>query len=49
MKELILLLQADIDIQLAYERYENFQAGRGVLFMKQLEIVLDLLKRNPDS
>ena len=28
MKELILLLQADIDIQSAFSRYEDFQEGR---------------------
>ena len=28
MTELILLLQADRDIQTAYERYENYQEGR---------------------
>ena len=49
MKELILLLQADIDIQQAYERYEDYQKGRGVLFMQQLDVVLGLLKRQPES
>ena len=30
MTDLILLLQADHDIQAAFNRYEEFQAGRGV-------------------
>lgn len=33
MKELILLLKADVDIQAAFERYEEYQEGRGELFL----------------
>ena len=29
MTELILLLQADLDLQTAFERYEDYQQGRG--------------------
>jgi hypothetical protein len=29
MNEIVFLLSADIDIQSAYERYENYQEGRG--------------------
>jgi hypothetical protein len=37
MTDLILLLQADLDIQTAFERYEDYQAGRGEFFMQQLD------------
>lgn len=29
MTDLVLLLQADVDIQSAFERYEDYQDGRG--------------------
>ena len=37
MIDLILLLQADHDIQQAFERYEDYQAGRGELLLRQLD------------
>ena len=48
MTDLILLLQADRDIQTAFERYENYQSGRGEVFMRQLDIALTLLRRHPE-
>jgi plasmid stabilization system protein ParE len=48
MIDLILLLQADLDIQAAFERYENYQTGRGEVFMRQLDAALTLLRRNPE-
>jgi len=48
MIELILLLQADLDIQAAFERYEDFQAGRGEVFLRQLDAALGLLRRHPE-
>ena len=48
MTELILLLQADSDIQSAFERYENYQSGRGEVFLHQLEIALTLLRHHPE-
>jgi plasmid stabilization system protein ParE len=47
MIPLILLLQADLDIQSAYNLYEDFQAGRGELFLRQLDLALGLMRRNP--
>ena len=35
MTEFILLLQADLDIQTAFGRYEDHQEGRGEVFMRQ--------------
>ncbi len=48
MIELILLLQAESDNQAAYERYENYQEGRGELFLRQLDVALTLLRRHPE-
>jgi len=48
MTELILLLQADLDIQAAFERYENYQPGRGEVFMRQLDAAFTLLRQHPE-
>ena len=48
MIELILLLQADLDIQRAFERYEDFQPGRGEIFMRQLDAAFGLLRTQPE-
>src|SRR5205823_13843429 len=48
MIELILLLQADLDIQTAFNRYEDFQAGRGEVFIRQLDAALTLLRTHPE-
>lgn len=48
MTNLILLLQADLDIQAAFERYEEFQSGRGEVFMRQLDAALTLLRQHPE-
>lgn len=48
MIDLLLLLQADLDIQAAFNRYEDYQAGRGELFMGQLDAALSLLRRHPE-
>jgi plasmid stabilization system protein ParE len=46
--DLILLLQADLDIQAAFERYEGYQLGRGEVFMRQLDAALALLRHHPE-
>jgi len=48
MIDLVLLLQADRDIQSAFERYENYQAGRGEIFVRQLDVALTLLRHHPE-
>src|SRR6185312_7114455 len=48
MTGLILLLQADLDIQAAFNRYEDYQTGRGEVFMRQLDATLTLLREHPD-
>ena len=49
MTELILLLQADIDIQSAFARYEEYQPGRGEIFIRQLDAALTLLREHPEA
>ena len=48
MIDLILLLQADADIQAAFDRYEDYQSGRGEVFLRQLDVTLTLLRRHPE-
>ena len=48
MTELILLLQADLDIQAAFGRYEDVQPGRGEVFLHQLDGSLTLLRAHPE-
>jgi toxin ParE1/3/4 len=48
MIDLILLLQADLDIQSAFNRYENYQTGRGEIFLKQLDAAFALLRQQPE-
>ena len=48
MTDLILLLQADHDIQTAFNRYEEFQAGRGEVFLRHLDAALTLLRQHPE-
>jgi len=46
--EIVLLLQADVDIQQAYEAYEIYQEGRGEIFLRQLDLALGLLRQFPE-
>lgn len=48
MKELIFLWAADADIQKAFEYYENFQAGRGEVFLQHLDAAVGHLKSFPE-
>ncbi len=47
MTDLVFLLSADIDIQQAYEYYENYQAGRGELFLRHLDAAVTHLRLFP--
>lgn len=40
-------MQADSDIQSAYNRYEGFQEGRGAVLLHQLEAALTMMRRHP--
>ena len=48
MIDLILLLQADLGLQSAFKRYEDYQIGRGEVLMRQLDAALSLLRRHPE-
>ena len=47
MMDLILLLSADADIQSAFNKYEEYQEGRGGVFLRQLELALSVVRRHP--
>jgi toxin ParE1/3/4 len=48
MIDIILLHQADQDIQKAFNRYEELQVGRGEVFMRHLDGALSLLRLHPE-
>jgi toxin ParE1/3/4 len=48
MIDLILLLQAESDIQSAFNRCEAIQEGRGELFLNRVDAVLGVLRRHPE-
>lgn len=49
MRDLIFLLGAETDIQLAYNRLEDFQEGRGTVFMQCLDAAFSHLRLHPES
>ena len=48
MTELVLLLQAELDIQAAFNRYEGFQEGRGEVFLHHLDAAITLMRQHPE-
>ena len=48
MMEIVLLLQADLDIQQAFNYYEDFQTGRGEVFLLHLDAALTLIRQHPE-
>jgi len=48
MRELIFLLQADHDIQTAFDRYDEYQEGRGEVFMRHLDAAFAILRQYPE-
>lgn len=48
MAELVFLLSADLDIQQAYEFYEECQPGRGALFMRHLDAAFGHFRAFPE-
>ena len=47
MSDLVFLFSADADIQTAFEFYEAFQAGRGEVFMRHLDVAFGQLRTFP--
>ena len=48
MSELVFLFSANADIQTAYEFYEAYQAGRGEVFMRHLDVAFGRLRTFPE-
>ncbi len=48
MNELILLLKAEVDVQSAYARYEDYQSGRGEVFVSRLDAAFTLIRLYPE-
>jgi len=48
VSELVFLLSAETDIQAAYEFHEDYQAGRGDVFMNHLDVALGHLRAFPE-
>ena len=49
VNELVFLLSADAGIQAAHDFYEEFQAGRGEVFIRRLDVALGRLRAFPES
>ncbi len=49
MSELVFLLSADLDIQRAYDFYEQWQEGRGAIFLRHLDASFGQLRSFPES
>jgi plasmid stabilization system protein ParE len=45
--DLVLLFKADSDIQAGFNRYEEFQTGRGELFLRHVDVAFELILQNP--
>jgi toxin ParE1/3/4 len=48
MSELVFLLSAEVDIQKAFETYEEFYEGRGIDFLAHLDLALGSLRTFPE-
>jgi hypothetical protein len=46
--ELIVLLGAELDIQAAFNRFEQYRNGFGLKFLQELELAYEYLTRHPD-
>ena len=45
--QLIVLLGAELDIQAAFNRFEQYRDGFGLKFLQELELAYEYLKRHP--
>ena len=48
MMDLIFLLSAEVDIQMAFNRFEEHQEARGILFMQHLDAAFTHLRHQPE-
>jgi hypothetical protein len=49
MVEVILVGRADADVQAAFNRLDDYQSGRGEVFIQQLDLALEFLRQNPEA
>ena len=47
MVEVILVGRADADVQAAFNGLDDYQSGRGEVFVQQLDLALEFLRHNP--
>ena len=45
--QLIVLLGAELDIQMAFNRFEEYREGFGLKFLQELELAYEYLRRHP--
>ena len=45
--ELIVLLGAESDIQMAFNRFDEYREGFGLKFLQELELAYEYLRRHP--
>jgi hypothetical protein len=45
--QLIVLLGAELDIQVAFNRFEDYREGFGLKFVQELELAYEYLRRHP--
>ena len=45
--QLIVLLGAELDIQVAFNRFEEYREGFGLKFLQELELAYEYLRRHP--
>lgn len=45
--EIVVLLAAELDIQAAFNRFEEYREGLGVTFLQELELAYQYLQRHP--
>ena len=47
--DIVFLLGAEADVQTAYNRFEEWQEGRGLFFLQSVEAAVSLLRRHPEA
>ena len=47
LMEIVVLLAAELDIQAAFNRFEEYREGLGVTFLQELEVAYEYLQRHP--
>ena len=45
--EIVVLLAAELDVQTAFNRFEEYREGLGVTFLQELDVAYEYLQRHP--